>query len=126
VQTYNPDHYSVRAVEAQTFQPVYEEEIAYREALSYPPFGHLLLVEAGGPTEGEARAAAARAADMAGAVPGLLVRGPAPAPVETVKGRHRWHVLVKARTLDAVLSAARQLSDADAALSLTIDPHSFL
>jgi primosomal protein N' (replication factor Y) len=126
VQTYNPDHYSVRAAAAQSFEPFYDEEISYRAPLGYPPFGHLLLVEAGGPTEEAARAAAARAAGMLSALPGLTLRGPAPAPVETVREQHRWHLLVKAADLDPVLKAARTLADGLPALSLTVDPHSFL
>lgn len=126
IQTYNPEHYSVRAAAAQTFQPFYEEEIAYRQELGYPPFGHLLLVEATGGTEAAARAAAVGACRMLEDDPRLVVRGPAPAPVARVRERYRCHVLVRAPALAAVLAAARRLADADPELSLTVDPYHFL
>ena len=45
IQTYQPDHYAVRHAEKQDFEGFYEEEIAYRKLLRYPPAGHMMAVQ---------------------------------------------------------------------------------
>lgn len=44
IQTYQPDHYSVRYAARQDYEGFYEEEYAYREFLLYPPAAHMLAV----------------------------------------------------------------------------------
>lgn len=45
IQTYRPDHYSIQAAAAQDYLQFYQEEIAYRTALLYPPGAHMLSVQ---------------------------------------------------------------------------------
>lgn len=51
IQTYNPDHYSIRCAAAQDYQEFYRQEMAYRKLLSYPPVVHMLVVLATGTNE---------------------------------------------------------------------------
>lgn len=44
LQTYRPDHYVVQSVAAQDAEIFYENELAYRRMLSYPPFFSMLTV----------------------------------------------------------------------------------
>ena len=44
IQTYQPDHYSVIHAARQDYCSFYEEEIAYRYFLGYPPVAHMLAV----------------------------------------------------------------------------------
>ena len=44
MQTYQPKHYSIVAAKEQNYEAFYEEEIAYRELMDYPPAAHMLLV----------------------------------------------------------------------------------
>ena len=44
IQTYNPEHYSIRAASMQNYELFYEEEMKYRELMGYPPAEHLLAV----------------------------------------------------------------------------------
>lgn len=44
IQTYNPDNYSIVAAGKQDYNMFYEEEIAYRKIMGYPPVQHLLRV----------------------------------------------------------------------------------
>ena len=44
IQTYQPDHYSIVHAAAQDYEGFYEEEIAYRELMEYPPVQHMLAV----------------------------------------------------------------------------------
>lgn len=44
IQTYRPDHYVIQSVAAQDAEIFYENELAYRRMLSYPPFFSMLTV----------------------------------------------------------------------------------
>lgn len=45
IQTYQPDHYSIRFAKDQDYEGFFEEEYAYREFLLYPPAAHMLAVQ---------------------------------------------------------------------------------
>lgn len=44
IQTYSPDDYCIVHAAKQDYKSFYEDEIAYRELLQYPPAGHLLSI----------------------------------------------------------------------------------
>lgn len=44
VQTYQPEHYSIQAAIRQDYPAFYEEEIGYRQLLSYPPVSNLFAI----------------------------------------------------------------------------------
>lgn len=44
IQTYSPDHYSIQAAARQDYAAFYQEEIAFRKLMGYPPAEHLLAV----------------------------------------------------------------------------------
>lgn len=97
VQTYWPDHAAVRAAAAHDPEILYGPESVEREALGYPPFGRLANVTVTGPVSDAVRGVTAALADglRDSAPPGWSVLGPSPAVLARIKGRYRWHVLVK-------------------------------
>lgn len=44
IQTYSPEHYAIQTAAAQTYEAFYEEEIAYRKLMGYPPAEELLAL----------------------------------------------------------------------------------
>ncbi|KMZ55870.1 replication restart helicase PriA [Dorea sp. D27] len=44
IQTYSPDHYSIRMAAEQNYEGFYEAEMEYRELMGYPPVEQLLAV----------------------------------------------------------------------------------
>ena len=44
IQTYQPEHFAIRAAAAQDYGTFYREELAYRSVLRYPPCGEMLAV----------------------------------------------------------------------------------
>lgn len=100
LQTTLPDHHVIASIAQGDPARFYEQELAFRRALGYPPFAHLISLCVSGKTEAAVRAAAERWAaavkeqGQKSASP-IVVLGPIPASVERVRGRHRWQILVK-------------------------------
>lgn len=44
IQTYNPDHYSIRLAKEHNYLAFYKEEMSIRKMLKYPPYYYLTLV----------------------------------------------------------------------------------
>jgi primosomal protein N' (replication factor Y) len=100
IQTYHPQHYALRHACAQDYEAFFEEEIRYRQTLSYPPFVSLasLLIHGEDLTRVQATAAEIRRAlDDANADRAARVLGPAPAPLARLRGEHRFQILIKSR-----------------------------
>ena len=51
IQTYSPDHYAIETAAGQNYDAFYEEEIAYRKLMGYPPAEHLLAILLAGEDE---------------------------------------------------------------------------
>ena len=102
IQTYAPHHYSIRAARDQDYERFIRRELRLRQELGWPPFSRMALVRIEG---AEAAAVAAMAERVATALRGqvnkgvkgdaMRVLGPAPAPIERLRGRYRWQVVVR-------------------------------
>ena len=44
IQTYNPEHYSIVNAAKQNYESYYQEEMAYRSLMDYPPAGHMVAI----------------------------------------------------------------------------------
>ncbi len=51
IQTYQPEHYSIRAAVKQDYPAFYQEEIAYRMLMDYPPACAMMAVSGSGEDE---------------------------------------------------------------------------
>jgi primosomal protein N' (replication factor Y) len=141
VQTYRPTHYAVRFAVAHDFAGFAAEELRYREALGYPPYSRLANLRLDGldaaRVEEDARRTAESLRNRNQSQPRLRrarILGPAPAPIERLRGRFRWQILVKARSttdlrslLQPVVDAAsRRGRDAGVRLLVDVDPYGML
>jgi primosomal protein N' (replication factor Y) len=100
LQTMLPEHHAIAALARGDSAGFHEQELAFRRALGYPPFAHLISLRVSGKTDAAARAGAERwtaaVKEQGRKHPGAVtVLGPIPASVGRVRGRHRWQILVK-------------------------------
>jgi primosomal protein N' (replication factor Y) len=131
IQTWMPEQPVMRALAGGDRDRFLEAEAAARRGAGLPPFGRLgaLIVSA---ADAEACDFAAQAlARAAPQLPGILVLGPAPAPLAVLRGRHRRRFLVKAERGVALQSVLREWLSrvrlaGSARVQLDIDPYSFL
>lgn len=109
VQTLQPDHPSLQCAQHHDYQRFAEQELATRRELDYPPFARLVQLRCEGEElERTEHLAHALATEMHRRAPkGVAVLGPAPAPLERLRGRFRWQILVRGRNGAAVRQTAR-------------------
>ena len=111
-QTYQPDHYAIRAAAEQDYLNFYVQEMAFRREHVNPPFSKLIrLVYAHTNRAHNERAALDLAEQLrlsrdARAFNDEAVLGPTPAYPPRVRGRYRWHIVLRGpdprRLLDTV------------------------
>ena len=100
VQTRSPDHYALRHAVGHDYEGFAARELDERTDPAYPPHVGLINVLVAGPVEPVVSRTAARVADW---LRGLVrvrhlpaeILGPAPAPLARIKGRWRWHALIR-------------------------------
>ena len=105
VQTYNPDHYAIRAAAAQDYHALYRHEIDARRETGSPPFNQLVYLVFQDRNENQAmrqatetgRTLSQRA--QAQGLTDIAVVGPAPGIPSRIRGRHRWHLTLRGRGL---------------------------
>ncbi len=113
LQTFQPEHPAVRFAARHDYHGFFEAEIQARRELRYVPFGHLVAVRVDAPRQLDAARAVERLAEAARRMAPVQSRqvellGPAPAPLERLRGRWRFRFLLRSaerRPLRAVASA---------------------
>ncbi len=87
IQTYQPQHHSIRFAAAQDYRGFYEEEMQYRRLMGYPPAAHMLAVLVLSQEEEAGMKLAVRLAALTGEVARVI--GPAPAAISRIGDRYR-------------------------------------
>ncbi|MCR5156970.1 MAG: primosomal protein N' [Butyrivibrio sp.] len=97
IQSYQPDHYSILAASAQDYNSFYNEEIAYRDLLKYPPVSHMMSVQiqSRDEKEGMELATRLRAIMEQQHVEGAVFIGPAFSAISRINDVYRLNVFAK-------------------------------
>lgn len=121
IQTFTPEHYAIEAARKHDFFEFYNEELPHRRELLYPPFGRLALIRVQGMKDELVEKTAHEIFGKLsvfnnpppppfskGGSGGIMLLGPAPAPMAKVRNKSRWHILIKSNDINKlrhVLSA---------------------
>ena len=109
IQTYNPEHYAIAAAAKQDYVDLYQREIGFRRQLGNPPFNTLVHLVFQNPTEAACQSNATNAARMlrqradAQGLTSIEVVGPAPGMPSRLRGRFRWHLVLRGHDLHRFL-----------------------
>ncbi len=135
IQTFNPEHYALKHAQSHDYKSFYAEEIEYRKALQYPPFGRIInlrlssikketLMERANLIGKQAKTLAARLNNIAEII------GPAESPLAKIRGRFRYQMLIKGQDINALHQIAQELllkhTDSIVKLTVDVDPESFM
>lgn len=97
VQTYQPDHISIKCGLEQNYDEFYSQTIRHRQAANFPPFVHLLKLTCSYKTEASAiknsQKLIKKLKELAPEHTYFL--GPTPAFYERLRDSYRWQIIVK-------------------------------
>ncbi len=131
LQTFSPEHPVMAALVAGDLTAFLAREAEARRPGFWPPYGRLAALIVSAPEASVADALAGALGRAAPSGPGMVVLGPAPAPLSVLRGRHRRRLLLKTRrevAVQPVLRAwlARVAVPRGARVEVDVDPVSFL
>jgi len=109
VQTFTPFQPAVQAARRVDFEGFADQEMAFREELSYPPFAHLVCIGLSGKHEEKtafsAQTLATRLRPLLGE---RVIWGEAtPAPLARAKGRYRFQIILRCKSVKAMTDPIR-------------------
>lgn len=138
VQTYNPDHPSIKFAVEQDSTGFLNEELLLREELGYPPFSRLVNIRFQGSVESEtaevARSAGETARRLISKLPigSITIMGPSPSPLYRIRNRYRWQMLLRSSNVNTLHRFSKRLmgiisrGSGRVKVSIDVDPIGFM
>ncbi|MFH2090891.1 MAG: primosomal protein N' [Pseudomonadota bacterium] len=141
MQTYNPDHFIIKASQNQDFIEFFHNEAPFRRALLYPPFSRMIQLKISGkdPKKVETHAQTlvdilkAQLENNAQEKKITQILGPVEAPIQKISSQFRWQILVKSVSsalLNRMVKSMMAHPKANAAfgvkLAVDVDPYSLM
>jgi primosomal protein N' (replication factor Y) len=133
VQTFNPTTRAVAFAATHDYAAFAEKELEERRRVGWPPYSRLLAARVEGSELGARRTAEALAHAARPALRGeVAMLGPAPAAIERIRGRTRWHLLFRAPTpqalfrVHAALAPVARRPPGGADVRFDMDPYSMM
>lgn len=145
VQTYNPEHYSIKCAALHDYDGFAKKELEYRKQLYYPPYGRLARIVLRGKNDQDVKK---RAADIAEKLKEAVrlttgtsqseryknkveILGPAPAPITRVKDKYRWHLIAKADNSEKLCAILKSIENENrhskrVQIMIDVDPYMLL
>ncbi|WP_339133010.1 MAG: primosomal protein N' [Candidatus Electrothrix sp. GW3-4] len=141
IQTHQPQHYVIEFAQSHAYTKLYRQELALRQALTYPPFGRLVNIRFSGKQEEEVKKTAhATAAFFRSVIAAhtttynqVEILGPAPAPLSLIRQHFRWQLLLKSsipkflhQLCDLLLKEKRISYGKGVRIAIDVDPENML
>ena len=110
IQTYNPDSFCIDFAKKQDYKLFYDTEIHIRKQLRYPPFCDIILFGLSSKDNKELEAISNYIYnDLKNKINTeklqILLYKPVPAPIEKIKNRIRWRIIVKCKVNDEIIKS---------------------
>lgn len=132
IQTFEPDHYAVQCAVRHDYKAFYEQEIGNREELNYPPFSSLINIISVDESEKAAKSRIEAIANKLLSIrsKNIEIRGPAPAPLAKLRGKFRYHLVLRSSERREMVSALKQILSEEPGLrrgiAIDVDPMTML
>ena len=100
IQTYNPDNYAIEFSKKQDYISFYKTEMPIRKALKYPPFCDIIVINMSTKNIQELKVLAKKLhmylkERVVNEKFGLLLYSPVPSPIDKIKDRYRYRMIIK-------------------------------
>lgn len=117
LQTFNPDHFCIKAAKAQDFETFYQTEIVFRKTLKYPPFSRIVQLRISGKSNEKTKETAQSLGDACRRIQKktaefhrtIDILGPVESPLSRIAGKYRRQILIKAMNTTIVHGFMREL-----------------
>ncbi|MDO4977186.1 MAG: primosomal protein N' [Eubacteriales bacterium] len=114
IQTYSPDHYAIVTAAKQSYEEFYEEEMAFRKMLHYPPYDHILVILVQSGDENQSALAIQRIQKMIvqsqeGVEHPVQIMNPGQASLSKLKDIYRQVIYLKHRDGEVLLDLKERL-----------------
>ncbi len=135
VQTMRPEHYAIELARDHNYEQLYHREMEIRSNPRFPPYLRMVNLKISGSSEVKVQQVAMKLAQLCrGAAKGRVeVLGPAPSPIDRIRDRYRWQVLLKGSEQAAIHTLCRQiienqqrLAKGDIRIAIDVDPESMM
>jgi primosomal protein N' (replication factor Y) len=124
VQSFTPFHPAIQFARRHDYAGFYEAEVEFREQLKYPPFSRIALLTLKGRNEDKVKFSADHIRKeleaKVGSWPGMVIAGPAPAPLVRAESFFRYQIMIRYRAMSRL---SQVLSAMEATLQLPEDVH---
>lgn len=110
LQTYFPEHHSIRYALTEDYLGFFTEEAKHRKESGFPPYCHVAVVHLASENAEKVRAVGMALAQKirAFSFPGKSeILGPAPSPIEKINNQYRFQILIKYENSAAVNPALK-------------------
>jgi len=110
IQTYNPDNLAIEFSKEQNYKKFYDTEIIIRKALKYPPFCDIILIGFSSEREDNVIKSAkymymCLKDKIINEKLQIILYKPVPAPIDKIKNKYRWRLIVKCKFDDKINEA---------------------
>lgn len=98
IQTYNPESYVIALSKTQDYEKFYEQEIAMRQIMKYPPFSNIFIFVISGENEKSVIDGSYRLISVLNYYNRkgkFELLGPTPARVSKIRKLYRWKIIIK-------------------------------
>ena len=105
IQTYQPEHYSIVAAATEDYEQFYEQEIAYRTLMSYPPAEHMVAIMITSKEEEKAKIAGQVICNQVAFYEEekkVKTIGPVKATVGKINDIYRWVIYLKCKDYEVL------------------------
>ena len=140
IQTYDPEHYSIKAAQNYDYKGFFEQEMSIRRTLGYPPFSRLIRIVLSSTDEALVRNSALLLKESLVNVKrdiapdGTDILGPAPAPLHKIKERYRWQIVLKGKnglvmrqlTIKGIDNFENQHGSRSVTISVDVEPQNMM
>ena len=105
IQTYNPDHYAIIDSQKQDYNLFYNEEIALRKMLNYPPFCDIIMINFNGTDLNEITKISNLVYKKINIYKEnrLIIYKPVPSPIDKINNKYRWRIIIKCKLSNKIL-----------------------
>ncbi len=131
IQTFHPDHYAIRAAMLNDDRSFVRQEMAFRRTFHYPPFTRMVQLLAQHKNRQRVEDGLRETSKRLLAHPlatDIRLAGPAPAPLERLRGKWRFQILLRAASGTRVRRLVREVlaQHPNPDVAVDVDPYDLM